>query len=58
MPLIRRLAVPASESQMAMALGICAVAMGLMLWAILWQSDIIAYQRDVIRWMWSWKYGS
>ena len=58
MSLFRWLSIPASESQMAVALGLCAVAMGLMLWAILWQSDVIAYQREVIRWMWSWKYGS
>ncbi len=57
MPLFRRLAVPATESQMAVALGISAVAMSLMLWAILWQSDVISYQRDIIRWMWSWKFG-
>ncbi len=55
--LLRRLTVPATESQMAVALGLSAVTMGLMLWAIIWQSDIITYQRDVIRWMWSWKYG-
>jgi hypothetical protein len=55
--MLRRLAVPANESQMALALGLCAVAMGLMLWAILWQSDVITYQREIIRWMWSWKYG-
>jgi hypothetical protein len=57
MQLLRRLTVPASESQMAVALGISAVTMGLMLWAIIWQSDVITYQREVIRWMWSWKYG-
>lgn len=55
--LFRRMKVPATESQLAVALGLCAVTMGLMLWVILWQSDVIAYQRDVIRWMWSWKYG-
>ena len=57
MRLLRRLAVPATESQMAVALGMSVLAMSLMLWAILWQSDVIAYQRDVIRWMWSWKFG-
>ncbi|MBI3670425.1 MAG: hypothetical protein HY237_11665 [Acidobacteria bacterium] len=55
--LFRRLSVPANESQMAVALSLSAVAMALMLWAILWQSDVISYQRDVIRWMWSWKFG-
>ncbi len=57
MRLIRRLAVPVTEPQLAVALAISVLAMSLMLWAILWQSDVIAYQRDIIRWMWSWKYG-
>ncbi len=55
--LFRRLSVPATESQLAVALSLSAVVMALMLWAILWQSDVISYQRDVIRWMWSWKFG-
>ena len=55
--LFRRLSVPATESQLAVALSLSAVIMALMLWAILWQSDVISYQRDVIRWMWSWKFG-
>ncbi len=55
--LLRRLAVPATESQMAVALGVSAVAMSLLLWAVIWQSDVIAYQRDLIRWLWSLKYG-
>jgi len=42
---------------MAVALGLCALVMSLLLWMIIWQSDVIAYQREVIRWMWSWKYG-
>ncbi len=46
---IRRLLAPASDSQMEMALGLAAVALSLMLWALLWQSDVIHYQRDVIR---------
>ncbi len=55
--LMQRLTVPATESQMALALGVSAVVMSLMLWMILWQSDVISYQRDLIRWMWSWKFG-
>ena len=55
--LLRRLAVPANESQMAVALAISVVGMSLMLWAIIWQSDVIAYQRDIIHWLWSWKSG-
>lgn len=56
MSLLRRLSLPANESQMAVALGFSVVAMSLMLWVILWQSDVIAYQRDLIRWLWSWRF--
>jgi hypothetical protein len=55
--LLRRLTVPASESQMAVALGFSALLMSLMLWIIMWQSDVISYQRDVIRWMWTSRFG-
>jgi hypothetical protein len=53
MKLWRRLVVPASESQMALALGVSMVALALMLCALLWQSNIIAYQRDLIHWLWN-----
>ncbi len=49
--LIRRLTVPASESHLALGLGVAAIAMALMLWAILWQANIIVHQRDLIHWM-------
>jgi hypothetical protein len=52
-----RLKVDASETQMGLALGVAAVGMGLMLWAIIWQSNIIAYQRDLLKWMWSAHFG-
>jgi hypothetical protein len=42
------------ESHLAAALGISVVMMSLMLWAILWQADVISYQQDVIRWLWTW----
>ena len=57
MKMLSRLAEPASESQLAVALTVAAVAMGLMLCAIMWQSTIIGSQRDVIQWMWSTKFG-
>ena len=57
MRFFRRFSIPASESQMAVALCLCAVTMSLMLWAILWQSDVITYQQDVIRWMWTARFG-
>jgi hypothetical protein len=47
------LTVPASESHLAIALSFSAVIMGLMLWAILWQSSVIEHQRDIIRVLWS-----
>jgi hypothetical protein len=53
MSLLRRLTLPATESQLSMALCLAAVVMSLLLWGILWQSDVISYQRDLIRWLWS-----
>lgn len=55
--LIRRLSVPATESHMGLGLGVAAVAMALMLWAIIWQSNVIAYQRDFIHWITSARIG-
>lgn len=55
--LIRRLSVSATESHLGLGLGVAAVALALMLWAIVWQSNVIAYQRDIIEWMWSAKFG-
>lgn len=46
---LRCLKEPASDSHLGMALAVAAVAMALMLWAIIWQAHIIAYQRDLIR---------
>jgi hypothetical protein len=55
--LFRRLNVPATESQLGLALVVAAVTMGLMLCALVWQSNIIGNQRDVIQWMLSAKFG-
>lgn len=55
---IRRLNVPATESQIAVALGLAAFMMSLMLWAIIWQSNIIVYQRELIRSLWTTHFGS
>lgn len=54
---LRHLSVPANESHLGMALAVAAATMGLMLWAIIWQSNVIAYQRDIIRWMWNARLG-
>jgi hypothetical protein len=55
--LIRRMNAEASDSQLGLALGLSALIMGLMLWAILWQSTVITYQREIIKWMWTTKFG-
>ncbi|MFI5098533.1 MAG: hypothetical protein ACHQT6_11230 [Candidatus Acidiferrales bacterium] len=54
---IHRLNEPASDSHLGMALAVAAVTMGLMLWAIIWQANIIAYQRDLIRVLWTTRFG-
>jgi hypothetical protein len=41
---------------MAIALAMSVVMMGLMLCAILWQSNVIAFQRDLIRVIWTGHY--
>ena len=55
--IMKCLKMEASESHLTLALVISAITMALMLWAIIWQSDIIAYQRDIIRWIWTAKFG-
>ena len=51
--LISKLKVPASESQLSLALGLSVLVMSGLLWAVLWQSNIIAQQRESIRYLWS-----
>ncbi len=51
--LFQRLSVPASESQLSVALALSVLVMSGLLWGIVWQSEIIAKQRDVIRWLFS-----
>jgi hypothetical protein len=51
--LISKLRIPASESQLSLALGLSVLVMSGLLWAILWQSNIIASQREAIRYLWS-----
>jgi hypothetical protein len=42
---------------MGIALTFCVVAMGLMSVALLWQAQIIANQREAIRWLETLKFG-
>jgi hypothetical protein len=51
--LIAKLKVPASETQLSLALALSVLAMSCLLWAILWQSNIIVQQREAIRYLWS-----
>jgi hypothetical protein len=54
----RRLAVPASESHLTVALAICVLVMSFLLCGIMWQSGIIDYQRELIRWLWDSRFGN
>jgi len=58
MKMPRWLTVPAGESQLSLALCVSLLMMGLMLWALLWQADVIDYQRNIIRWLWTGRWGS
>ena len=52
-----RLNEPVSDSSLRMALALAVVALSLMLWAIIWQANIIVYQRDLIRVLWDTQFG-
>lgn len=49
--LARCLRVPASESQKTFLLVVCIVAMSVMAVGLVWQAEIIAHQREAIRWL-------
>ena len=49
--LLRKLNIPATESQMGIALAISIAMMSFLLWGVLWQAEIIVKQRDIIRYM-------
>lgn len=55
--IVRKLRIPASESSMGIVLTLCVVAMGMMSVALIWQAQIIANQREAIRWLESLKFG-
>lgn len=57
MGFFRRLAIPASESQLTIALVLCMLLMAVLLCGIVWQSGIINYQREMIRLLWDGRYG-
>jgi hypothetical protein len=49
--LARRFSLPASESQKSVVIAICVVAMSIMTVGLVWQAEVIATQRDAIRWL-------
>jgi hypothetical protein len=55
--LTRTLRIPANESSMGLVMSICVISMGLMSIAIVWQAQIIANQREAIRWLETLKFG-
>ena len=55
---IRVLRVPATESKMGLVLALCAVTMSLLSVALVWQAQVIAGQREAIRWLEQFKLGS
>jgi len=55
--LLRCLRVPATESQKTVVIAICVVAMSVMAVGLVWQAEIIASQRQAIRWLEIAKFG-
>ena len=56
--LIRTLRLPAAETHTNLALATCVAIMGLLSVALVWQAQIIANQRDIIRFLETVKFGS
>ena len=55
--ILRYLRLPASESQKNIIIAACVVAMSIMSVGLLWQAQIIASQREAIRWLETLKFG-
>jgi hypothetical protein len=54
--LLRRLQIPATESQLAITLAVSLVMMAAMLLGILWQANVINFQKELIRALWNSKF--
>ena len=52
------LQLPGNESSVSLLLSVSVVALGLMSIALAWQAEIIANQREVIRWLEAIKIGT
>jgi hypothetical protein len=53
----RCLHVPASETQKSFVIAACIVVMSIMAVGLVWQAEIIAQQREAIRWLEAAKFG-
>jgi hypothetical protein len=49
--------IPASETQKTFVIAVCIVAMSIMAVGLVWQAEIIAHQREAIRWLETSKFG-
>jgi hypothetical protein len=49
--------IPASETQKSFIIALCVFAMSVMVVGLVWQAEIIAHQREAIRWLESAKLG-
>ncbi len=49
--LARCFRIPASETQKSLIIAICVIAMSIMTVGLVWQAEIIASQRESIRWL-------
>jgi hypothetical protein len=56
--LLRRLKVPASESQLGLTLAVSLVFMAALLLCLVWQANVIAFQQEMIRYLWDLKNAS
>jgi hypothetical protein len=57
LPLITKLQNPASESQKNLVLVICVLTMSIMCIGLVWQAQVIANQREDIKWLQELKFG-
>jgi len=58
LPKLKFLRLPANESSTGLVLSLSVVVSGLMSIALVWQAEIIANQREVIRWLEGMKIGT
>lgn len=56
-PLTKLLQVPASESQKNLVLVVCILVMSVLCIGLIWQAQIIANQREDIKWLQELKFG-